>query len=196
MISHTFASDLDAQLLAYWLDELEEGDAAQVEEHLFACAECTARLRRLLDLRSAVKGALATSQFATAVTPAFIDKLRNSGVRLREYTVEPGGSTFCTMAPQDDFVVSHLRAPLAGVEQVDLIFADEGAEHRVAHLPFNAQTGEVTVIPPVALLRSLGSATQRMRLLAVTPSSEQVIGEYTFNHEPWPGSGRGGPVRP
>ena len=186
MISHTFESDLEAQLLAYWLDELDESETADVEEHLFSCEACTARLRVLLDLRDAVKHALAGSRFATAVTPAFIDKLRDAGVRLREYTVAPGGSTLCTIAPHDDFVVSHLQVPLEGVQQVDLVYDDEGVEHRSEHLPFDASKGEVTVIPPVALLRSLKVATQRMRLISVTPSAEQVIGEYTFNHEPWP----------
>jgi hypothetical protein len=37
----------------------------------------------------------------------------------------------------------------------------------------------------VAMLRNLKFATQRMRLYAVTQSSEQLLGEYTFNHEPW-----------
>ena len=185
MISHTDAAGRDSQLLAYWLDELDEAEAAEVEEHLFGCDECATKLRDLLNLRDAVKRSFADSRFATAVTPAFVEHLRDSGSRLREYRVEPGGAVFCTIAPQDDFVVSRLQAPLEGVRQVDLVFDDEGVEHRVAHLPFNAAAGEVTVIPPVAVLRSLKFATQRMRLLAVTPSSERLLGEYTFNHEPW-----------
>lgn len=186
MSPHAHDADLDARLLGYWLDELDATDTAEVEDQLFACDACAARLRELLELRDGVKQALAGGRFATAVTTAFVDKLRNSGARLREYTVEPGGSVLCTIAPQDDFVISHLQAPLEGVRQIDLIFEDEGREFRSTHLPFDASTGEVTVIPPVALLRSLKVATQRMRLLAVTPSSERVIGEYTFNHRPWP----------
>ncbi len=51
--------------------------------------------------------------------------------------------------------------------------------------PSIAAANEVTFIPPVTMVRSLGVATQRARLLAVTLDSERVIAEYTFNHSPW-----------
>ena len=185
MTRHEHDADLDAQLLAYWLDELGETDATKLEEQLFACAQCSARLRELLELREAVERAFSDSRFATAVTPEFIERLRKSGLLLREYRVEPGGSTYCTMGPQDDFVVSRLQAPLAGVGQVDIVIDDGDTQYRAMRVPFTAEANEVTVIPPVAVLRNLKFATQRMRLYAVTPSSERLLGEYTFNHEPW-----------
>ena len=43
--------DGDAALLAWWLDELPEAEADALEEHLFACDECAARLKSLLGLR-------------------------------------------------------------------------------------------------------------------------------------------------
>jgi len=185
MTPHVHDSELDSKLLSYWLDELDEAQASEVEEHLFACEGCAARLRELLDLRNAVRAALRDSRFAAVVTPAFVRRLQAAGLRLREYHLLPGGSVPCTFAPTDDFVVSHLHAPLAGVRQVDLVYDDGHSQHRAPHLPFDAAADEVTVIPPVAMLRNLGTATHRMRLFAVTPSSERLLGEYTFNHEPW-----------
>ncbi len=177
--------DQDSTLLAYWLDELGDEEAADVEEHLFGCDRCTARLRELLALRDSVRRALPESQFGIAVTAGFVQRLKESGLRIREYQPEAGGSVMCTIAPDDDFVVSRLRAPLAEVRQLDLVWEDGGMQYRSVHVPFDSVHNEVTFIPSVAMLRSLGAATQRARLLAVTLDSERVIAEYTFNHRPW-----------
>jgi hypothetical protein len=176
-----------SDLLAYWLDELDEASAAAVEEHLFRCDGCGARLRELIQLGGAVRKALLNGRFATVVTPSFIRRMQSAGVRVREYHLEPGGSVNCTLAPEDDFVISHLRAQVDDVRQIDLVIDDGhgGSAHRCQHIAFNAATGEVTVIPPVALLRSLGHDRQRMRLMAVDKSSERLLGEYTFNHSPY-----------
>jgi hypothetical protein len=177
-------AEQDSALLAWWLDELPEAQAQELEEHLFSCDECSARLRELLELRDSVRRALLDGRFATAVTPEFLRQLKESGLRIREYRVPLGGSVACTVAPEDDLVVSRLEAPLAGVRQLDLIFDDGGTQHRAAHIPFDAGANEVTVIPPVALIRKWGVATLRMRLVAVNLGAERVIGEYTFNHTP------------
>jgi hypothetical protein len=178
-------ADQDATLLAWWLDELDAEKSNEVEEHLFSCEVCSARLRQLLRLREAVCDALSDGHFGTVVTAKFIRSLTESGTRIREYRLPPGGSVLCTIAPQDDFVVSHLQAPLEGVRQLDLVIEAGDQVHRLAHVPFDAMSNEVTFIPPVATLRRLGQETQRLRLLAVTLDSERVLGEYTFNHQPW-----------
>lgn len=174
-----------SDLLAYWLDELDEAQVEAIEEHLFHCDACGARLRELIQLGGAVRKALLKGEFATVVTPSFIRRLQDAGAQLREYHVQPGGSVHCTVAPQDDFVVSHLRADLGDARQIDLVIDDGyGSQHRFRHVAFNAAAGEVTVIPPVAHVRKLGEVRQRMQLLAVDLSSERVLGEYEFNHSP------------
>jgi hypothetical protein len=176
-----------SDLLAYWLDELDDAGVEAIEEHLFRCDACGARLRELIQLGTAVRNALLNGNFGTVVTPAFIRRLLGAGMRLREYHVEPGGSVNCTVAPDDDLVISHLRAELGDVRQVDLVVDDGhgGAAHRARHVAFDAASGEVTVIPPVALVRKLGHEHQRMRLMAVQGTSERLLGEYTFNHAPF-----------
>ena len=177
--------DQDATLLAWWLDELDEVQSAELEEHLFGCDACTARLRELLALRAGVRKTFHDSQFGTAVTLGFVERLRESGRRLREYRVDAGGSVMCTIAPDDDFVVSRMHAPLAGVRQVDLVYENDSMQHRWSHIPFDAANNEVTFLPPVAMLRSMGASTMRARLYAVTLDSERVIAEYHFIHRPW-----------
>jgi hypothetical protein len=178
-------SNQDDTLLAWWLDELDAAEAAVFEEHLFGCDTCAARLRELLTLRNSVRRAVDQGRFATAVTAGFVQRLKDSGRRIREYPLEAGGSVLCTFAPDDDFVVSRLRAPLEGVRQVDLVIEEGGRQHRATHLPFDAASNEVNILQPVAVLRAMGASTQRARLVAVTLGAERVIGEYTFNHRPW-----------
>lgn len=181
-------TEQDSTLLAWWLDELAESEADKVEEHLFGCVACDARLRKLLGLRVSMRRALLDGEFGTTVSAGFIQRLKASGLRVREYRVPPGGSVACTVAPLDDLNVSHLEASLAGVRQLDLVFEDEDGQRRAAHIPFDPAANQVTFIPPVAVLRRLNLATLRMKLLAVTPDSERLLGVYTFNHSPWAAS--------
>ena len=175
----------DETLLAWWLDELDEDEALDFEAHLFECDECGARLRELLRLRAGVRDALLQGEVAGAVSSRFIDKLREDGLRVREYRLEAGGSVACTVAPDDDVVVSHLRAPLAGVRQLDVEYEYAGRKFRTPHVPFDAAANEVTLIAPTADLKKRGVSTQWMRLYAVTLDSQRLVGEYTFNHTPW-----------
>ncbi len=80
----------------------------------------------------------------------------------------------------------HLRAPLAGVQRVDLVRVQGGAEPdvRLADVPFDARTGEVLVIPSPAWLKTMPAFTMRMRLVAVGDAGESEIGEYSFLHSP------------
>ena len=64
---------------------------------------------------------------------------------------------------------------------------DDGPEYRLADLPFDASTGEVILAPSADVLRARPAQVERMRLLAVGPEGDRLLGEYTFNHTPWPG---------
>ncbi len=101
-------------------------------------------------------------------------------LRLREYRVVPGASVHCTILQTDDFVVSRLEAPLAGVRRVDLVTSDG----RFEDVPFDAGSGDVLVLPAPAELKRRGAFTHHMRLLAVEDAGERVLGEYTFVHSP------------
>ena len=175
----------DETLLAYWLDELDADEAADVEAHLFECDDCGARLRELLKLRDAVKREFLAGECPSAASADFIRHLKHDGLRVREYSLAPGTSVACTAAPDDDLVVAHLHADLAGARQLDIEYIDAGGTRRAPHLPFVASSGEVTLIAPTQWLKSLPVTTQHMRLLAVTRDAERCLGEYTFNHTPW-----------
>jgi anti-sigma factor RsiW len=169
-----------ATLVDYWFGELPEKEEAAFEEHLFGCAECTAKLEGLAALGAAVRAAWREGAVRAVISRPLYEAMKKEGLRLREYAMAPGGSVNCTIVAADDFVVSRLSAPLASVQRVDLV-TDAG---RFEDVPFDADAGEVLMIPAPALLKRRGAFTLHVRMLSVEHAGERVLGEYTFLHTP------------
>ncbi len=170
-------------LLAYWLGESVAEEAA-VEEHLMACPHCSARLQSLVRLGRGIRRATRAGNIHGVLSASFVDELRDDGLRVREYRLQPGASVACTVTPDDDLVVSYLSAPLRDVQRLDLVFEDPGSGHelRMADVAFDPEAGEVVLAPSTAALRVFDTGPRRARLLAVHDGEEREIGCYTFNH--------------
>jgi hypothetical protein len=176
-------------LVEYWLGELDEASEARVEEHLLGCGECSESLRSVVEVAGGIRALVRQGSAHAVVTDAFLVRLAAHGLRLREYRVPCNGSVHCTVAPDDDLLVSRLEAPLAGVEQVDAVllnFDEAAGQQRLRDIPFNRSTGEVVLTPGTKNIRAAGAHTARVQLLAVDRQSERLIGDYTFIHTPWP----------
>lgn len=180
-----------AKLIDYWLGELDAADEAQLEEHIFGCAECSAGLQHVAQLAQGIKRVAREGRVVTILTPSFIKRLQDSGVRVRAYRMDPGGSVLCTVTPDDDRVVAYLHAPLEDVHRLDLVLHDdtEGYSLRLEDLAFERATNEVVLSPSMSELRGLTHATQRVELIAVENATDRVIGRYTFNHFPYQAGG-------
>jgi hypothetical protein len=173
------------ELLAYWLGEAEEADEARMDEHLLACGACSERLRAIVDLGAAIRRELLNGKFNFVVPEAFIRRIKGAGFRVREYDLEAGGSVSCTVTPDDDFVVSYLRAPLRGVRRLDVLIDDStSGKHRANDVAFDPQAAALVAVTSTAYLRTLKHSQQRVRLVAIEGSDERVIADYTFNHYP------------
>lgn len=173
-------------LVAYWLGELPEQREATLEEHLFACTHCSKRLERFVALAAGVRAAVEGGRVSMVVSGRFVEAMKQAGLRLREYRLEPGGSVNCTIRTEDDAVISRLRAPLAGVKRLDVVRVRGGGEPevRLTDVPFDAEAGEVLMIPSAARLKAMPAYTMRLRLIDVGEKGEAPLGEYTFNHSP------------
>jgi hypothetical protein len=173
------------ELLAYWLGELDEAQESRLDEHLFACSDCAEQLRGIVALGAAIRSELLRGDLGFVLPLAFIRRIKDAGLRVREYELEPGGSVQCTVAPDDDLVVAHLHAPLRDVRRLDLVIEDEKiGTLRVNDVAFDPAADGLAMVPSVAYLRTLRNERQRVRLLAVDGVHERVIGDYTFNHYP------------
>jgi hypothetical protein len=186
---------LDTAVLAdYWLAALSRSEEEAVEEHLFSCEECGARLRELIALAEAVRNLARQGSLLMVVSDAFVERVENEGMHVREYTPPIGGSVACTVAAEDDFLIGRLTADLRGAKRVDLSICDErGTERlRLADIPFNSAATGVAFQQPIDYAKSAPSDTMIARLVTFDDAgSERLVGEYTFNHTrtlPGPGA--------
>lgn len=175
--------ELDA-LLAYWLGELDEERTQRVDEHLLGCDRCGARLDEVIALGEGVRSAFDAGLVGSVVGADFAQRLAERGLRVREYRVERDGGVNCSVAPDDDVVLTRLRAPLTGIARLDLVHLGAAGQPdvRAADIPFDPERGEVVFVSPAARLREMPSCVHRVRLLAVDASGERPIGDYTFHH--------------
>jgi hypothetical protein len=173
------------ELLAYWLGELDEAAEQSLDEHLFACAACSERLRAIVDLGAAIRGEFSRGVLNIVLPEPFIARVKDAGLRVREYTLEPGGSVDCTVTPDDDLVVAHLHAPLRDVRRLDLLIDDTTVgKLRANDVAFDPSAESLVAVTSTAFLRTLRHSQQRVRLVAVDGAHERVIADYTFNHYP------------
>lgn len=170
-----------SELVDYWFGERED---PALEEHLFECEQCTARLEELAALGEGIRKAFRRGALHAVLSREFVERLKREGLRLREYRVPAGGSVNCTLTAQDDFVFSRLEAPLAGVERLDLVVSGPLGEATLEDIPFDPAAGEVLFCPSAAALRAMPAHTKRMRLVAVEAGGPRTLGEYTFVHTP------------
>jgi hypothetical protein len=176
-------------LVDYWAGDADDEATQAIDEHLLGCDLCGAELDAVIALAAGVKGAYAHGEVAAYVSSAFMARLVASGVRVREYRIPHNGSVHCSVAPDDDMLLSRLQAPLAGVSRVDAIARVGDVEERRDDVPFDPASGEVLYTPKVADVRLAPAHDVHVRLLAVEDGRERELGHYTLHHQPW---GRGG----
>ena len=176
-------------LTAWWLGELPPAEAGALEEHLFACAHCARRGEELAALVGGVRAAVRSGAVGLMVSAQFVERLKEAGLRLREYRLAAGETVNCTLRTDEDAVVARMRAPLGGVTRLDVlqrleVGGVEAPEVRVEDVPFDAAAGEVSFMPMPAWVRKMPAHTMRVRLVAVGAAGEAVIADYAFAHRP------------
>jgi hypothetical protein len=186
---------IDGAILAdYWLASLAESEEQDVEEHLFACDECGARLREVISLANAIRDLARDGSLLMIVSEAFLKRVTEEGLRVREYAPPAGGSVACTVTAEDDFLIGRLTADLSAAKRVDLCICDKGGTEqvRLADIPFNSAAGSVTFQQSITYAKAAPSETMIARLVTFDDSgSDRLLGEYTFNHTrtlPGPGA--------
>ena len=176
-------------LLAWWLHETDAAETDAVDEHLLRCDACGETLDALVGLADGVRAAFKAGLVGAIASSDFIARLATRGHRVREYRLPCNGGVDCTVAPDDELLVSRLQAPLACVERLDAVrefsFAP-GVLHRIEDVPFDAGAGEVVYLPKIAEVKRAPTHTHVVTLVAVAGGAERELGTYTFRHRPWP----------
>lgn len=177
---------IDAAVLAdYWLAALSTAEEEAVEEHLFSCDECGARLLEAIALADGVRELARQGDLLMVVSEAFLKRAAEEGLRVRQYTPPRGGSVQCTVSSDDDFLIGRLPADLSAAKRVDLCICDRrGVEQfRLADIPFRPESGGMAFQQPINYAKAAPSETMIARLIGFDEGgSEHLLGEYTFIH--------------
>jgi hypothetical protein len=129
-------------LVDYLAGDLEAGEAARLEDHLFACDACAARAERLGDLVAALREAP-----MPVIPHARLEAWRAAGLRVQETPIGDGEAVTVAFARGLDLLVHRLRGDLAGARRVDCAIGPvDGAPFaQLEHVPFDAVRGEILV---------------------------------------------------
>jgi hypothetical protein len=179
------AHPIDTAVLAdYWLAALPPSEEEAVEQHLFTCDLCGARLRDFIALADGVRALAREGSLTMVVSDAFLQRAAGQGLRVREYAPPRSGSVECTVSAEDDFLIGRLSADLREARRVDLCICDsQGVERfRMADIPFSSEAGGVAFQQSITYAKAAPSETMIARLVALDDYGERLLGEYTFHH--------------
>jgi hypothetical protein len=174
-----------AAIVDYWFADLPAAEEARLEEHLFECERCSARLRSLVALGEGVRRLAHKGAVQLFVSPSFLETAARGGLRTREYRLAPGERVACTVTPEDDLLVGRLVGEFQGVPRLDVVIQTEGhPEHRIEDVPVGAGTQELIMVQAMPAMRALGRSRMRMRVVSPEAGGDRLLGEYTFDHTP------------
>ena len=175
------------ELVEYWLGEIDDARTQVIDMHLLACDACGAQLDEVVALAQGVRQAFINGLVHSSISAAFIARLVESGMRVREYLVPHNGSVNCSVTPQDEVLVGRLVAPLEGVSRVDVStrLSLRGGEEWLYDVPFDMTSGQVLIAPKISQVRKLPTHDVYIRLLAVDNNGSREIGHYTLHHSGW-----------
>ena len=186
---------IDPAILAdYWLAALAKPEEEAVEEHLFTCDECGARLREIIALAEGIRKLAREGSLLMVVSDAFLKRAAQEGLRVREYAPPLGGGVECTVTAEDDLLIGRLASNLSGAKRVDLCICDQrGVELlRLPDIPFDPGAGNIAFQQSITYAKAASSETMIARLVSMDDAGgERLLGEYTFNHTrtlPGPGA--------
>jgi len=174
----------DGTLLDYWARDLADSNEMDgVEEHLFACGECSARLHHMALLGTGLAALARQGRVSGIVSRALLNRMQRDGVHVRLYSLLPGETVPCAVFPGDDLVVAALRADFSGVDTVTLSVTGPGDSPigEADDVPVSGPDGEVLWATPAAVVRQMPS--MRLQLtLAFAGATRAELGRYVLDH--------------
>jgi hypothetical protein len=173
----------DEDLLDYWTEAIAGPDAERIEEHLFSCAGCAARLDAMASLGSGLAALVRRGRISGIVSRSLLNRMQRDGVQVRQYTLSPGETVPCAAFPGDDLLVVSLRADFAGSESVSLSVTGpaDAAFGYIGDFPVSRGDAEILWATPGERVRRMPSARLRLRLTSGSPEAP-VLAEYELDH--------------
>jgi len=171
-----------AELTDYAAGELAAAEAAAIEEHLFACADCGRRATEFDALMRGIRGAVRSAEVGGFVTDAVLNQLARDGVRVRSFVLAPGAIVPCAVWDDDELMALRLRGDFSGVTEVTLSQRVAGTEVSHTTAEVTASHGEIIFATPAAWIRQLPVVNVEVLLTARDDGEDREIGSYTLAH--------------
>ena len=174
----------DGTLLDYRARELADGDETdRVEEHLFACGDCSARLQSLAALGTGLATIVRQGRVSGIVSRALLNRMQRYGIQVRMYSLVPGETVPCAVFLHDDLVVAALRADFSGVDALTLLVTgpEDAPMSELHEVPVPGPTGEVLWATPAALVRQMPSMRLQLTLESAGATRAE-LGRYVLEH--------------
>lgn len=174
----------DLTLLDCWARDLSEGSALdRVEEHLFTCGDCSARVQQMAAFGAALATLARQGRVSGMVSRAVLNRLQRDGVHVRMFSLVPGETVPCAVFPGDDLIVTALRADFSGVDTVTLSVTGSGGSPfgRYEDVPVSGLGGEVFWANPAALIHQMPSMRLELTLTSAGAARPE-LGRYVLEH--------------
>lgn len=179
-----------AELVDYVFGDTTGEPAEALEEHLFECPRCAARLDLLDVMARSVSAAVREGALGGNVNAAFLAKARREGLTLRDYRIAEGTTVACSAGPED-LVVVRLAASFPEVEELRLdgtfhdLERDETAPLPARAVVVDRELGEVVLVFPGEVVRAYPRSRWTMRV----HGEREELGPFVMDHTPSPTPG-------
>ena len=167
-------------LARFWLGDLDERDAATLEDHVFECTACHEVILGFAEIANGVRVAISFDRLPPLPTPERLAELRASGMRLVVLNVAPGDVVTRHMDLEVDGIVYLLHAPLSAVAEVDLEICSPAGERflLVPSVPFDRTKGEIVL----ACGRHTAQVVPESLIRLFDGKKKNLLAEYRLVH--------------
>lgn len=168
-------------VVRFALDELPEQEAAEFEQHYFACDACLSKLDRIQRLLDDMRSSL-----PLVLTPERRQRLGMERPNLRVTHVSPDETATLQLGPEHGVGLWVMHAPLSTASRVDLDARLEDGTPLMSmkNVPFDASRGEVA-LPCQIHFRDMGGTSGGSRMvveLTASSAAEQSVTKYFLDH--------------
>jgi hypothetical protein len=178
-----------SDLVDYLLGELSPADEKRVEEIFFE-NEASAKLLELVEsIGEGIRGLVTQAYAGGVVNRNMVQKMRRSGLTLREYRLTPGATVSCKAGPED-FVLVRLATEFGAAEDVtvDVDFRDLETNQTAPTLSrpveVDREAGEILLVFPGEEVRTYPRSLWTLRVHGKTASGEAEFGPFVLDHTP------------
>jgi len=170
-------------LADYAAGDLPAQEAATVEDHVFTCPWCAARVAELEQLVRGIGDAIRAAGIGGFVTDAILNRLARDGVRIRMFALTPGAIVPCAVWDEDEMMALRLRAEFGSASEFTLTqhVGDTEVVRATTHVDA-AGLGELVFATPASWIRQLPEVEVALVLTAREGDEQREVGRYTLVH--------------